>query len=1761
MSRVGTVLALVTALVTALVVSSFVAPTAAWAAGADSVLVDGFETAPQGLSTVTGTATPSASPAHTEGSSALAVSYDVAGGLAEVDYDPVSAPAIPAPLTGLTVDLRGDGTYNTVYLRVRDATAETFVYRVDAMRATTFQTLSIDLTQDPVARDGGDADGVLDAPLSFAGVIVVRNGAQPATGSFVLDDLRAATSGWSLPQAAEGFISPGLGESASISFHAASPGDWDLVLTDAEARTRTFAGTATAAGDIDVEWDGRDDAGTTMVGGIGAVFRQDAAVGGGIVGATRTGIPLLLTVAAVDDATTTDLVEGFDSGASGWRTAVGTATVRSQSADPANRTQGTDSLTVDYDLGAGMAGITRSAPLDIAAAPVTGLKVDLKGDSTYNTVYVRIADATGEEFTYRLDAMRQSTWTTIDVDLTQDPVLAEGGNADSVLDMPLTLSGFYIVRNGTQPATGSVTLDNLRIVSSRWTMPVSDVEFLAPADGEIARISFTAATAGDWMIVLSDDAGRSRTITGSRADPGEAELDWNGLADDGAEMDGPIRSMFLQDSSPDGSFAASRTRSATPILLTVAAAPTTTTSVAEGFESSASAWSVAMGTASISRTSAQKTQGSYAQKIDYDLSAGLVETVQNTPVTVVSKPATGLRIDMRGDSTYNTVYVRIRDASNESFTYRLDAMRSSTWTTLDIDLTAAAALVEGGDGDGVLDMPVKLSGFIVVRNGTQPATGSVILDNLRTVSSGWALPTSATSFFTPSGAATTTISFGAATAGDYRLELRDASGRTKILTGAASAAGTVSLLWNGTDDAGAKMSGDVSAVFVHDTVSDGVVASYSTRSGIPLLLTVADTDPDASTADSFDAAGTSWLSAAGTVVPSTTTTRTEGAGALKIAYDVAQTDAEIETTATPAALATAPASALKIDMLGDGSYNTVFLKVRDASGEMFFYRVDAMGLTRWTTVTIDLRTPAATTHLGNEDGVLDYPISLVRINVVRNGASAPATGTVVLDNLRVVDKNWTLPTASAARFSRANAATTTLDFTAGAAGDYALQLKDNGGRTKTFTGTATSPGAVSVSWDGTDGSGVGMAGSVSGRLTWDTTADGTLDASAAVAAQPYLTGVTARPTMATPTSISGINSFLTEQDSAAEADRQAALLENTSVRWAREEFEWKRVEPRKGYYDWAKFDQAVAISQARNVDMIGKLVYSAPWASSAPAGTSGEIAQYYPPTNVADYAAYATAVVNRYKDRVHIWEVWNEPNTDYYWRGATAEQYGALLKATYTAIKAADPTATVLVGGLDQFSDPFMRGVIAAGAGSSFDGLAIHTYATSGAPELSAIPTYIDAAQAFLARSAPGKSLWITEVGWATCTSCVGATSEADQADYLSRSYLDAAARGIKAIAWYNLVGGTDLDQPLDTFAVTEKGGRQKPAYGALKEVGEILARGTAAGRAGATASMASVKADDLASTTGYVAAPVGGGTATLTTTTSANSGAGALKLSYDFSGSSQGAQIQSATALPGSPTAVSMWVNGDASSSPIYLKLTDATGETFQGLVGHAGAAGWTKMTLYSDGLNPNYVHTGGDNDGVWDYPIKLTDTFVYKSTSGITSGAISIDDVTTDSGVNVHGTVFATPTGSTQALYTTTAASASVQVSGTTASSGSVVPGTALTVASSHVTVALGTRPVFINAGSGVTPTSAARGSAFTVDWMSGDSSTATVAVITSTGAVAKTLASSVRYFAGRQTLSWNGKLANGSTAPAGSYTMRITTTGPDGRTNVSSAPFTVN
>ena len=95
--------------------------------------------------------------------------------------------------------------------------------------------------------------------------------------------------------------------------------------------------------------------------------------------------------------------------------------------------------------------------------------------------------------------------------------------------------------------------------------------------------------------------------------------------------------------------------------------------------------------------------------------------------------------------------------------------------------------------------------------------------------------------------------------------------------------------------------------------------------------------------------------------------------------------------------------------------------------------------------------------------------------------------------------------------------------------------------------------------------------------------------------------------------------------------------------------------------------------------------------------------------------------------------------------------------------------------------------------------------------------------------------------------------------------------------------------------------------------------------------------------TTGFNVAPLGGGSASLATTSTHHGGAAALKVTYSFTSSSTGLEFTRNLAVAGKPTSVSVWVDGDGSANPVYLKIVDAKGETFQGAIGSL-VAGWQR-------------------------------------------------------------------------------------------------------------------------------------------------------------------------------------------------------------------------
>ncbi|MDO9395175.1 MAG: FlgD immunoglobulin-like domain containing protein [Herbiconiux sp.] len=1062
----------------------------------------------------------------------------------------------------------------------------------------------------------------------------------------------------------------------------------------------------------------------------------------------------------------------------------------------------------------------------------------------------------------------------------------------------------------------------------------------------------------------------------------------------------------------------------------------------------------------------------------------------------------------------------------------------------------------------MLDAPIALYRLVVVRNGSQPVTGSVLVDNLRTVGDGWGPATADREYLPVDSGQSARISIPAHTAGDFSLTLRDAAGSTRVLTGAADGTTAPTLDWDGMADGGQPLQGDVNATLTYDTTADGSLAA-PTSIGTPLLTTVAERVAASTVVESFDTAAGTWTAALGTVTPRTSTDRTEGSQSLALGYDLSKGTAELGRTATPPEWSPAAYSALKLDVKGDGTFNTLYLRLRDATGEVFYYRLGNLNTKTWTTVTADLRAAPAAHTGGNADGVLDGPLSLYRLVVVRNGTQ-PATGTILLDNLRAVGDGWMPAFARPQYFSAASGQTTTISVPAATPGDYRVVLSDPAGRTRTFTGTASTSGVKTITWDGKTSTGTLFQGNVTARLSYDTTPNGTLSTSATVGI-PYLGGVQARVSGVAYSASSGVNSSLTTYDAIKNADADAKLMEDAAVHYAREEFEWNRVEPRNGYFDWAKFDQAVAVARARNVEIVGKLVYTADWASSAPAGTASAQARYYPPKSMADWEDYVAQTVARYKDSVKVWEVWNEPNLDLYWKPSPdAAGYAGMLKATYATIKRLSPDSTVLMGGLaGGFSEGFVNALISNGAGNSFDGIAMHMYVT-GAPEPSIIDTWMNAAETYMARKLPGRSLWVTEMGWSTCASCATKASEEQQAQYLARFMIDASNHGIRGVMWFNLREIGTSTNSIDNYGLVERDGRVKPAYTALAKFGIATIASVPAGTANPSPDGSTTLLNDLSTTAGLRSQSLGtGGSTSIAATTGRIGGAGGLEVKYNWAKSTaSGGLITMNKAVTGSPTALSLWAYGDNSNASVMLKFTDSTGEAFESKIGNIGTAKWTRMVFYLDGANPSFSHSGGNNDGKVNYPISVTQLHIYKPNSGgLSAGRFILDDLSAHYGATVRGAEFIGRGYITQAIYSMTARDTQLSVPNTSAYIYDRGKVNALVVSNQRAAVTLTPTPKYVIATPAVAPLSGPTQSPVTLSLVTGDRTTVTVQIYTRAGVLVRTIMTNQAVVSGPRKVTWDGKKSDGSWAVAGAYVYRVMTAGTDGRTSVLSRYFTLS
>jgi hypothetical protein len=216
----------------------------------------------------------------------------------------------------------------------------------------------------------------------------------------------------------------------------------------------------------------------------------------------------------------------------------------------------------------------------------------------------------------------------------------------------------------------------------------------------------------------------------------------------------------------------------------------------------------------------------------------------------------------------------------------------------------------------------------------------------------------------------------------------------------------------------------------------------------------------------------------------------------------------------------------------------------------------------------------------------------------------------------------------------------------------------------------------------------------------------------------------------------------------------------------------------------------------------------------------------YTPEGLDAYCRWAAVVVDRYRNDIRHWEVWNEPNI-FFWQGPR-DMYAELLKRAYAAIKEASGDALVLGCSTAGIDYKFIECVLELGA--PFDILTIHPYRTT-LDDRTFVADLKKAADLVKLPDGRRREVWITEMGWTTfvphnsLSQDFQTVTERQQAQLIVRAYLDAIASGVAPnISWYDFRNdGSDPTNFEHNLGVITRDFLPKPAYRALATMTRLI--------------------------------------------------------------------------------------------------------------------------------------------------------------------------------------------------------------------------------------------------------------------------------------------------------------------------------------------------
>lgn len=323
-------------------------------------------------------------------------------------------------------------------------------------------------------------------------------------------------------------------------------------------------------------------------------------------------------------------------------------------------------------------------------------------------------------------------------------------------------------------------------------------------------------------------------------------------------------------------------------------------------------------------------------------------------------------------------------------------------------------------------------------------------------------------------------------------------------------------------------------------------------------------------------------------------------------------------------------------------------------------------------------------------------------------------------------------------------------------------------------------------------------------------------------------------------------------DFPAEMERDLAKVSEVRFQWQKSLFQWRRIEPQKGVFDWENAERVVKASNAAGIKVIARVDFPPRWARADRASNG-------PPDRIEDFGEFIYALVDHFRPgsphgTIHAIELWNEPNLSPFWGNRpinplAAAEYVRLLCIGHHAAKRASPEIITISAGLsptgtrtaDAMDDTvYLQWMYDAGAQGCFDALGVHGAGYKAPPwigpaELAADRTWgghpsfgfrrVEQLREIMVRNGDAeKQVWVTEFGWTTDTVHPSyawhRVTEEQKAQYVVEAYRWAHLNWqpwIGAMVLWNLPSPDWTEEREEWWwSVANPDGTNRPAFDAL---------------------------------------------------------------------------------------------------------------------------------------------------------------------------------------------------------------------------------------------------------------------------------------------------------------------------------------------------------